>query len=180
MNFGYLKRNIARNVEGASVEFHPIALFDTHSTMSMSIAEANLGDHRLTRDAVPDRRTIQVPVVPLDDFLDRIEGRLAVKVDTQGAEPFVIAGGKGVFARAGLVAMEFCPYLMRQLGGDPNIVIDLVTNFDRVAVMSGGKADAPCYIGPSEARNMLEHKLRTAANTDEDYLDILAAREVPS
>jgi len=179
-NFGYLKRNIARNAESASVELHPVALFDTHSTMSMSIAGTNLGDHRLTRSAVADRQTIQVPVVPLDDFLDRVEGRLAVKVDTQGAEPFVIAGGRGVFARAGLVAMEFCPHLMRQLGGDPNIVIDLIASFDRVAVMSGGKTEELRYVSTGEACSALEHKSRTARNTDEDYLDILAARTVPS
>jgi hypothetical protein len=45
-------------------------------------------------------------VAPLDEFLDRIEGRLALKVDTQGAEPFVVAGGKGVFAKAGLVLLS--------------------------------------------------------------------------
>ena len=179
-NFDRLKLNVARNVEGAAVEFHQVALFDTHGTMSMSIAETNLGDHRLTRGAVADRRTIQVPVVPLDDFLDRVEGRLAVKVDTQGAEPFIVAGGKGVFARAGLIAMEFCPYLMRQLGGDPGIVVDLVAGFDRVAVMGGGKTEAPSYVSPGEARSALEHKLRTARDTDEDYLDVMAARGAPS
>ena len=179
VNFGHLKQNVARNAEGASVEFYPVALFDAHSTMSMTISKTNLGDHRLTRDAVSDRRMIQVPAVPLDDFLDRVEGKLAVKVDTQGAEPFVVAGGKGVFARAGLIAMEFCPYLMRQLGGDPTIVMDLVAGFDRVAVTRVSKPGALCYVRPDEALAMLEHKLRTAADTDEDDLDILAVRSAP-
>jgi hypothetical protein len=85
-----------------------------------------------------------------------------------------------VFARAGLVAMEFCPHLMRQLGGDPNIVIDLMAGFDRVAIMSGGKAEALRYTSAGEARSALEHKLRTARDTDEDYLDIVAVRTVPS
>jgi FkbM family methyltransferase len=178
VNFGHLKRNVARNAEGASVELHPVALFDAHGSMSLSLADMNLGDHRLTRDAVSDRRTIQVPVVPLDDFVDRIEGRLAVKVDTQGAEPFVIAGGKGVFAKAGLIAMEFCPYLMRQLGGDPGIVIELVAGFDRVAIMPGGMTETPCYVSPAEARSKLEQKLRNARDSDSDYLDILAVRAV--
>ena len=176
VNFGHLERNVSRNAEGASIELHPVALFDKHGTMSMGLADMNLGDHRLTRGAVSDRRTIEVPVVPLDDFLDRVEGRLAVKVDTQGAEPFVVAGGKGVFARAGLIAIEFCPYLMRQLGGDPGIVIDLVAGFDRVAIIGGGKTEAPCYGSPIVARELLENKLQTAADTDEDYLDILAVR----
>jgi FkbM family methyltransferase len=173
VNFGHLKRNVARNAEGASVEFYPVALFDKHGTMPMSIAETNTGDHRLTSGAVSDRRMIDVQVAPLDDFIDRIEGRLALKVDTQGAEPFVVAGGQGVFARAGLISMEFCPYLMRQLGGDPGIVMDLVAGFDRVAIL---ETWTPQYCSPSEARKMLENKLRTAADTDEDYLDILAVR----
>jgi FkbM family methyltransferase len=178
--------NVTRNVEGASVEFHPVALFESHSTMTMAISNRNFGDHRLTRSGVSDRRTIQVPTVPLDDFLDRVEGKLAVKVDTQGSEPFVVAGGRGVFARAGLIEMEFCPYLMRQLGGDPGIVIDLVagfdriTVFDRVAVMSGSKSETPCCLSPDAARATLELKLRTAADTDEDYIEICAIRDAPS
>jgi len=178
VNFGYLRWNVARNAEAASIELHHMALFDKRGTMSMALANENLGDHRLTHGGVAGRRTIQVPTVPLDDFLDRVAGPLAVKVDTQGAEPFVIAGGRKVFARAGLIAMEFCPYLMRQLGGDPGAVIDLASTFDRVAVMSGGIAETPRYVSSTEARSMLEHKVRTATESDGDYLDILASREM--
>jgi FkbM family methyltransferase len=180
MNFGHLKRNCARNADGAAIEFHQVALFDSHSTMSLSLSDDNLGDHRLTREAVSDRRTVQVPAVPLDDYFDRIAGPLAVKVDTQGAEPFVVAGGRKVLARAGLLSMEFCPYLMRRMGGDPTVVVDLAATFDRVAIMGAGVADAPHYVAPTEARSVLEHKLRTAAESDGDYLDILAIRGTTS
>ncbi|MGH7101320.1 MAG: hypothetical protein ACREFJ_02900, partial [Acetobacteraceae bacterium] len=78
--------------------------------------------------------------------------------------------------KAGLVEMEFCPYLMRQLGGDPEIAIALVSDFRSVAVMRGGKADAPVYSGSLEAIAMLREKLRTAAESDQDYVDILARR----
>jgi FkbM family methyltransferase len=179
-NFRYLKRNVARNAERASIDLHHVALFDTRGTMTMALSEENLGDHRLTQRGVPGRRTIQVPTAPVDDFLDRIAGPLAVKVDTQGAEPFVIAGGERVFAMAGLLAMEFCPYLMRQLGGDPGVVIDLAATFDRIAVMSGGITETPHYVSPAEARSMLEHKTQTAIDSDTDYLDILAIRETAS
>jgi hypothetical protein len=77
---------------------------------------------------------IDVRVAPLDDFPDRIEGRLALKVDTQGAEPFVVAGARACLPRSDF-SMEFCPYLMRQLGSDSGIVMDLVAGFDRVAIM---------------------------------------------
>jgi FkbM family methyltransferase len=176
-NFANLTRNVARNAEGAIVEFHAVAVFDAHSTMSMALAQENLGDHRVAREAISGRHMIQIPAVPLDDFLAKVEGPLAVKVDTQGAEPFVIAGGRRVFARAGLVAMEFCPYLMRQLGGDPDVVIDFAATFDQVAVMGGGIAETPRYVSPTEARSILEHKTRTAKESDGDYLDILARRE---
>ena len=176
-NFDFLLRNIARNLGEGAVECHQVALFHTRSTMSLAIATQNTGDHRLTASGVPGRRSIDIAAVPLDDFLDRVRGPLAVKVDTQGAEPFVIAGGRAVFARAGLVALEFCPYLMRQLGGDPGIVIDLLAGFDRVAVLHGGSADALSYRPPADARRTLRDKLATAAASDADYLDIVAIRD---
>ena len=176
LNFGFLQRNVARNVPGATVEFHQVALFERRGTMTLGVSDGNLGDHRLMRGADSDRRAVEVDVVPLDDFAARIEGPLAVKVDTQGAEPFVIAGGRQVFAKAGLIALEFCPYLMKQLGGDPKIVIDLVAGFDRVALMSDTANEIPSYMSADAASAMLEQKLVTALPSGGDFLDILAYR----
>jgi FkbM family methyltransferase len=64
--------------------------------LSLALAEGNIGDHRLTIADVPGRRTVKVPAVPLDDFIDNATPPLAVKIDTQGAEPYVIAGGFSV------------------------------------------------------------------------------------
>ena len=177
VNFDFLKRNVARNAPEGNIEFLNVALFHKHDSLSLAIADRNIGDHRLTRESVSGRDTVQVQAVPLDDFLDRIVGPLAVKIDTQGAEPFIIAGGQRVLARAGLLAIEFCPYLMRQLGGDPEIVINLVASFDEAAVMSGGRAETPNFMPPAEAQNILRNKLNTAADSDSDYLDILALRK---
>jgi hypothetical protein len=101
----------------------------------------------------------------------------AVKIDTQGAAPFIIAGGRSVLSMAGLLAIEFCPYLMRQMGADPDIVIELMSQFDRVAIMSGGIAEEPKFMEPEEAQVTLRRKLRTAAASDGDYLDIMAIRK---
>ena len=81
-----------------------------------------------------------------------------------------------MLAEAGLLAMEFCPYLMRQLGGDLEAPIALISSFSSVAVMRGGKAETPRYVAPQEAVRMMHDKLCTAADTDQDYLDILARR----
>ena len=175
-NFDFLRRNVARNAPDATAALHQIALFHSHTTLSLTIAEGNIGDHRVTISGVPGRRSVDVPAVPLDDFIAEITMPLAVKIDTQGAEPFIIAGGQQVLAKAGLLVMEFCPYLMRQLDGDPETPIALVSGFTSVAVIRGGKPDLPRYVSPDEAIVMLREKLRTALNTDEDYLDIIALR----
>jgi FkbM family methyltransferase len=176
LNFGFLQRNVARNAPGGMVDFHQVALFNERGSMSLSIADANIGDHRLTKAGVPGRRSIEIPTVPLDDFVDRISGKLAIKIDTQGAEPFVIAGGQKVLAKAGLLAMEFCPFLMKQLGGDPDVVIAAMSGFDRIAVMTGGKAETPNFVSTETAQTILRDKLRTAEASDGDYVDIMAVR----
>jgi hypothetical protein len=140
------------------------------------VADANIGDHRLTQNAVPGRRSIEIPTVLLDDFFDRAMGPMAIKIDTQGAEPFVVAGGQTVIAKAGLLVMEFCPFPMKQLGGDPNIVTNALAGFDQVAIMSGGKAEAPNFVSPAAAQAILPNKLLTAEASDGDYLDIMARR----
>lgn len=175
-NFGFLQRNIARNAPGSSAELHQVALFKQRTTLPLALAAGNLGDHRVTLSGMPGRRTVEVRAVPLDDFAVRIERPLAAKIDTQGAEPFIIAGGQKVLTEVGLLAMEFCPYLMRQLGGDLEAPIELIASFSSVAVMRGGKAEMPRYVAPQEAVSMMRAKLRTAADSDQDYLDILARR----
>jgi len=175
-NFGFLQRNIARNAPGNTAELHQVALFKERTTLTLALADGNLGDHRLTLSEVPGRRTVEVSAVPLDDFAGRIKRPLAAKIDTQGAEPFIIAGGQTVLAEVGLLALEFCPYLMRQLDGDVDVPITLISGFSSVAVMRGGKAEAPRYVAPDDAVRMMRDKLRTAADSDQDYLDILARR----
>lgn len=175
-NFHFLKLNVETNVEGHAVEFRNEAVFHERATVTLAIADANLGDHRVTTSGIPGRRSVEVAAVPLDDVLDRVVGKLAVKIDTQGAEPSVIAGGSRLLARAGLVAVEFCPFLMRQLGGDPLRVVEFIGEFDRVAVTDGGVETTAVFIDPAEAQQRMRAKLRTARDTDADYLDIVARR----
>lgn len=175
-NFRFLKLNVESNVPDSNVELHQVALFDRPGTLTLVLADDNLGDHRVTLNGVPGRRSIAVQAVPLDDFRDRISTPLAVKIDTQGAEPFVVAGGHGVLSAAGLLAMEFCPYLMRSLGGDPEIVIGFLSGFDRVALAEPSATEIPAFLPVAEAQAALRHKLRTARASDSDYLDIIARR----
>ena len=176
VNFAMLQRNVTRNAPDTSVEFYQVALSNSRASLHLALANGNIGDHRLTFQGIPGRRTIETTAQPLDDFLDRITGPLAVKIDTQGAEPFIVAGGRQVLARADLVVFEFCPFLMRQLGGDPEIAVELVAGFERVAVMQSGRPDRPNFENPAQASRALRAKLVTAFDTDEDYLDVIAVR----
>jgi hypothetical protein len=175
-NFGFLHRNVARNAPNANVQFHQAALFTEHGSMQLSVASENIGDHRLTRNGIQGRPSVTVPTLPLDYFLPEARGKLGLKIDTQGAEPFVVGGGQQVLDRTGLLAIEFCPFLMRQLGGDPEVVIAALSRFDRLAIMAGGIAETPTFIQPQVAVAILRDKIRTARNDDGDYLDILAIR----
>lgn len=178
INFGFLQRNVARNLTAGSVQIHQTAIFDRRGSLSLALADGNIGDHRIAGNAIAGRRNIEVPAAPLDDFLGEVVGNLGIKVDTQGAEPFVVTGGSNIFARAGMVAMEFCPYLINQLGGDPEVLVNFISSFEQVSVMSGGTAEMPHFRSPTEAQSIMRKKLLTAAKTDIDYLDILAVRSM--
>src|SRR5882762_4083900 len=56
--------------------------------------------------------------VPLDDLHLGIKGPLVIKIDTQGAEPFVFSGGKETLSKADLIVVEWSPYHMARLGGE--------------------------------------------------------------
>jgi FkbM family methyltransferase len=177
-NFRFLKLNVDANVPNHTVEFYQSAVFHTDGVVSLALADGNLGDHRLTMAGVPGRRTIEISAVPLDSVLDRVFGRLCVKIDTQGAEPAVIAGGRQTLSRAGLIAIEFCPYLMRQLSGSPEVVIDLVGSFDQVALLDPGSNAMPVFGSATAAQDALRRMVLTARDSDGDYVDIVARRNI--
>jgi hypothetical protein len=54
-------------------------------------------------------------------------------------------------------------------------VIELVSELNEVAVM-GGKSEVPKYSSSSEAAAILQAKLKSAADTDQDYVDVIAKR----
>lgn len=175
-NLHYLRQNILENAPNNNVELHAAAVFDRYDTLKLAISEVNLGDHRLTTVGIDGRRVLEVPAVPLDSVADRIKGRLAIKIDTQGAEPFVVQGGRKVLDSAGLLVMEFCPYLMRQMGGNPELVIELIGEFQEVALLESGSDVRQSFMSGAAAQDCLRHKLATARARDSDYFDIIAKR----
>jgi FkbM family methyltransferase len=143
-NFGYLCRNIAENCPPNSVVPHQIALFDEKSTLEFELSPDNLGDHRVRATSRSGElkesswRTVSVAADRLDDVLDlsTLTRPIAVKIDTQGAEPKVIAGGRQILASADLLSLEFWPYGMARIGGDvEEMIAFLEQNFREASIL---------------------------------------------
>jgi FkbM family methyltransferase len=141
-NFKNLQQNVRLNCEGSNVEIHNLALFNRTAELQFELAEGNFGDHRLrVVEAAPgareqeNRRTIVVSAVRLDDFMEVAHSPLAVKIDTQGAEPYVIEGGERLLSTSDLLIMEFSPYHIKHLGGDAKILIEFIKkNFEMASI----------------------------------------------
>lgn len=180
-NFRYLVQNVQMNCAPLQVELHNVALFEHRGMLQFELAEDNLGDHRirLHRDVAgkfgeAKRKVISVPGVPLDELVGPVEDRLAVKIDTQGAEPFVIAGGLRTLSRAQHLVIEFSPYHIRRLGGDPEVVFAFLANHFETGRLAQGEG----RFGRESSSQAIVNELRMAwlatANTPDDdrYFDV--------
>ena len=155
-NFAHLSRNVAANCPSGNVTLHNVALFDRSGLVDFELSTVNMGDHRIHNGSAAtglfseDARTIiKVKSSTLDDMLppESVVGPLAVKIDTQGAEPFIVSGGLETMRRASLVLSEFWPYGIRRLGATPERMIEIwAQSFDEGAVLRGEGEDAPNWI----------------------------------
>jgi FkbM family methyltransferase len=182
-NFANLCVNIAENCPYNNVEVRRLAMFVRRQRLSLELSSGNLGDHRLRigektgRYGEERRATIDVEAVPLDEVAGNLNGRLAVKIDTQGAEPLVISGGKETLGRAGLVVCEFWPYGMSRLAGNSEDLIEFLANqFSTLAI---AMKEEGAVLPPRPSAEVCE-QLSAFATAHSDnptmYLDVIARR----
>jgi FkbM family methyltransferase len=184
-NFRNLTVNICANCAKDNVKAFNLALFDRKSVLPFEISPSNLGDHRIRlgnakagRVDEEKRQVIEVQCVRLDDMNLPIHGPLFVKIDTQGAEPFVISGGSRTLAEADAVLLEWAPYCMSRMGGDPNVVLDfLKANFTTVKILDAEsqKSEAPVR-SIAEAGEMMAESFAKWRDDPARYFDVLAER----
>lgn len=135
-NWALLQRNIQRNCARGDLHLFNLALFDREGEIEFELSPTNFGDHRIRNRSVESskvfeekqRRVISVPTRRLDDVIDasNLIGPVVAKIDTQGAEHHIYRGGRHVFARTDVLFMEFWPYGIERMGGDPRELIDSV------------------------------------------------------
>jgi hypothetical protein len=144
--------------------------------LPFEIAARHSGDHRISMTEVPgdmdehNRQKISVPAKRLDDVIADTAGPIGVKIDVQGAEPFVVAGGRRTLSRASLLCLEFWPYSMRRMGGDISAMLAFLGEHFQEGSISAGDKDEPAVWQPIASVTALLHEFAT---TDKrDYLDV--------
>ena len=185
-NLRYLFRNVSMNGSGGNVRIHAIALCDRDGDLTFEVAPKTGGDNRIRTGTESDDRlnesarpTIEVAGRRLDGLLPRpIRQPLGIKIDTQGAEPLVVAGGAAVFADADLVSMEFWPYSLFRLNGDVGGLIAFCRDHYREgsAVEEGDvEPAAPEWRPMSEIAHILS-RYTAHRGSPERYLNVLMRR----
>ena len=187
INYRNLVRNVAENCRSSNVATHQLALHEREGVLPFEIASGNLGDHRLhietdlpaKQDEV-GRKIIEVRCVRLDDLSIELDGPVFAKIDTQGAEPFVFAGGTHTLARADAIQVEWSPYHMARLGGDPNVVLRFMEDhFSHGQIeQTDAKAGQQGQSGPiKEITHCLRNTIAEWRDDPFSYVDLVATRK---
>ncbi len=142
-NFEFLARNSIRNATTKKLRIENLALLDQSGEVTFELSPDNYGDHRYRQNqniSLMNERewnTVTVKAKTLDTYFDELMLPIALKIDTQGAEPLVIMGGPKTCVAASLVICEFSPYAMNRMGTNHGVLVDYFKTFSRVSVYEG-------------------------------------------
>jgi FkbM family methyltransferase len=182
-NYQNLVANIAANCPHGNVITKHQAVFSRGCSLKFEISPENRGDHRIRLSNGPGvlheelRHVIDVDASPLDEIVPPLEGAVAVKVDTQGAEPFVVEGGTRTLGKADLMIMEIWPYGLARMGGNPDVIIQLVRDRFHTAMIGMGEEEPfTDSAAVSKVAAELERLVSTKQNDVFCYLDVVAWR----
>jgi FkbM family methyltransferase len=181
--FRHLAANVARNCPHGNVAVRQAAVFHRRDRLRLEVAPDNQGDNRLRLSGGAGAHgeeawaTVEVEALPLDELAPAHPGPLAVKIDVQGAEPYVVAGGGRTLARADLVILEWSPYLMARLGGDPAVVTTwLAGAFSKATIAFGEEGALPAEEPIAAVVERLLAMARQARGDSSVYADVIARR----
>lgn len=141
-----LAANVAANGLEDRVQLRGVALSDRIATETMAMNPGNSGDYRILVDEDGQRptafgaggedrwQTLDVKVTTLDRLVD--EGGISLQrvklawIDTQGHEPYVLAGAQRLLASNIPLFIEYWPYGLDQAGGLGSLERLLAEHYD--------------------------------------------------
>jgi FkbM family methyltransferase len=130
-NFALLQENVSLN-DLDNVTLHPLALSDRNEDGKLFLSTDNFGDHRIYSDG-GERNSSPIQLVHGDQHLGAQTQHIDfLKIDTQGAEYFVVNGLRKLIAANSThvrIILEFCPYGIRHSGADGHQLIELLESF---------------------------------------------------
>jgi FkbM family methyltransferase len=184
VNYSHLLANVATNCAHGNVETLQAAVFSTRGTLPLELCSDNIGDNRLRLSDMPgqwhedERPTVKVAAVPLDEIAPKLDGALAIKIDTQGAEPFIFEGGPKTLACAGLIVMEFWPYGMARMDANPESIITFLENHFDLGGFAEGETGVIPPLQPFAAIAPTLRQSFEAKRADPTwYGDVIVSRE---
>lgn len=162
-NFEHLKEN-TRGL--ANVALNHAAVGERNGVIKLFISDELNVDHR-TFDSGDGRRSIDVPVVSLDDYFKPGEKVDFIKIDVQGYEWSVLQGARRVLAENAdvKILVEYWPWGLKKAAAEPSDLLNLFKSLGfRISKVSDSGTEA--FDGgssldstnPNEYCNLLVHK----------------------
>jgi FkbM family methyltransferase len=170
-NFGWLSHNILLNGLQGRVALHQVALADREGVVTLELSPDNPGDHRVRLSDHPGamaeehRRTVTVPVAPLDTFDIPLLGSTFLCMDVQGHEGHVLDGAAALLEHQPPLMCEFWPYGLERAGGLDRMLSHLAAYRNLFDV-----SDAALRVTHRE----LEHCARDAVSDPHKVWELLA------
>jgi FkbM family methyltransferase len=176
-NFACLTANVAEHGLQGRIDCFELALSDSAGDALLGLCPDNSGDHSLVFDtgsAGAEGARIGVRTATLDATVaDRtLQGPVAMKLDTQGAETRVLRGARRTLAAVDLLVCEYWPRGLARMGESATELRALLAEFPRGAVLTQDGA-AP-ELMPTD--QMLE-RVAWIEDDDEGFFDLLLSRD---
>ncbi len=150
LNYRFLSNNVAHSSVAHLCTLYNMALFTETSEVDFELSPNNHGDHRIRVGNAKGsfalnehlRTVTRVKADRLDKIvsLDQTGTPFAAKIDTQGSEYHIYSGGRSLLSKADMLIVEYWPYAINRMKGDPTALMEMVlADFPYAALWRPGK-----------------------------------------
>jgi FkbM family methyltransferase len=179
-SFELLQKNVRLNGL-TNVVLERKALSNHKGTLKLFIADTNKGDHRIYQPDGDSRPSFDVEAVRLDEyFKDHKRGIDFLKMDTQGAEGFILEGMTGLLegrTDGPTIFMEFWPYGLKGMRTDAGALLKTLQSYKyKLYDMNAQDGKPPRVVEPADL--LAAHPV-DKSESQTDLMLLREGRELP-